>query len=86
MTADAAVRHADAAGVDDESAVDEAYERHMSVAAHDGAYVIGEVGECLGPTFHPGVDEHDLFVVAGCSVAEGDVAEAGDRHGDRMRQ
>ena len=45
-----------------------------------------EVGEDLGPARQPGVDEHDLVVVARGAVAEHDGAEPGHVEPHRVRQ
>ncbi len=78
MGARAAVRHADAAGVDDEAAVGEADVRHVGVAADHRADCLGDLREDLRPAVGVGVDQDDLLVVAGCGVTEEDVAEATD--------
>ena len=56
----------------------------MGVSADDGVNVLGQVGQHLGPAIQAGVDEDDFVVVAGCAVAEHDLAEALDADCDRV--
>ncbi|KJY34611.1 hypothetical protein VR44_11600 [Streptomyces katrae] len=70
------VGHTDAAGVDHETAVGEADERHVGVAADHGADIGIESLEDLLPAVEAGVDQDDLLVVAGGGVAEQHLSQA----------
>ena len=53
--------------------------------AEEGVNVVGQVGQHLGPAVQAGVDENDLVVVAGCAVAEQDIAETVDVQNNGVR-
>ncbi|MGH3686175.1 MAG: hypothetical protein ACRDRU_24835 [Pseudonocardiaceae bacterium] len=48
------------------------------MSTDDGVNMVGQSGQHLGPALQSGVDENDFAVVAGCAVAEHDIAEAVD--------
>ena len=73
-TAGPAIRHADAAGVDDNTSVDQSNKRHMGVPADHGAVIVGQIGEGAGPASQRRVDEHEFVISAGA---------AGQTHGRR---
>jgi hypothetical protein len=80
-----AVGHANAAGVDDLVAVREPDVGHVGVPADDGVNMVGQAGQRLGLTVRAGVGKNDFVVVAGCAVAEHDLAEAVDGQSDWVR-
>ena len=82
----AAVRHADAARVDDLAPVGQPGERHVGVPADHRHHLVGQFGEDLGPPLKPGVDDDHLLVVARGGVAEDDRAEIVDLERDRVGQ
>lgn len=63
-------------GFDHESAVGEADERHVGVAADHGADVGVESVEDFLPAVETGVDQDDLLVVAGGGMAEQHLSQA----------
>jgi hypothetical protein len=47
--------------------------------------MVGQAGQRLGLTVRAGVGKNDFVVVAGCAVAEHDLAEAVDGQSDWVR-
>ena len=86
MRSGAAVRHADAARIDDLPPVGLPHELHVRVPAHDGRNLGRYVGQHLGPALQAGVNEDDLLVVARRPVAEQDWPKPVEIARDRVRQ
>jgi hypothetical protein len=81
-----AVRHADAAGVDDLLPLRQARERHVRVPADNRRHIARHAGEHVGPPVQARVGEDDLRVVAGRAVTEQHRPEAVDLKRDGVRQ
>lgn len=82
----ATVGHADTARVDDLPGVRQPGERHVSVPADHGSYLVRHVRQDLRPAFKPGVHHDDFGVIAWCRMAEHHRAEAINVQRDRVRQ
>jgi hypothetical protein len=81
-----AIRHADAARIDDLPAVGQPGELHVRVPADNRHHLPRQVGEHVGPPLQPRIDQHDLSVTARRAMAEEHRSEAVDLKRDRMRQ
>ena len=81
-----AVRHANAARVDDQAPIDEANERRVGVAAHHRLVMRGQAGEGFLPPVKGRVDEHDLVVATRTAMAKDDGAEPVNVEDERVWQ
>ena len=84
--AGAAVRHADATGIDHDPPISQPHEGHVRVPAHHAPDRSVEAPEDLRPPAQSRVDDHDLLVVPWSRMAERDLAEPVYLQGHCQRQ